>query len=165
MRKLFLIGMLVVVTANVAQAMTLVGANFYDAAAACEKGARIGKDDKALAKDGDVFVFKMGDRLKATIFLALEVTRENEDAKVIVVWDNPRNSWCNESQHSLWIGKLYNDRTIHTTYHTRACRTLFDVPERDADCRGIWTVTILGDNGNILKGADGASAIFRVRIE
>ena len=168
MMRIFAVAMIAMISmAGVAQsAVTLVGANFYDSISMCEKGAKITKEDVALKKDGEVFVFAMDGRLQGVVFLGFEVTRpEGVDTKVTVVWETPRNSWCQKSSTSLYVVKRYNETTIHQTYHTRACRTLYDIPERNSDCRGDWIVKILDADGNVLLDAEGKKAIFTVRVE
>lgn len=166
--RIFAVAMIAMFTmAGVAQsAVTLVSANFYDSSSKCEKGARIKKEDSALKKDGEVFVLTMGDRLETVVFLGFEVTRPaGADTSVIVVWEQPRNSWCQGSKTSLYVVKRYNEKTVHQTYHTRACRTLYVVPERNSDCKGDWVVTILDADGNVLVDEEGKKAVFTIRVQ
>ena len=168
MKKIFALAIVAgIAMANVAQStVTLVGANFYDSASKCVKGAKIMKEDMALKQDEGVFVLTMGDRLEAVVFLGFEVTRpDGADTSITVVWGQPRNSWCQGSKTSLYVVKRYNETTVHQTYNTRACRTLFVVPERNSDCKGDWVVKILDANGNILVDEAGKKAVFAVRVE
>ena len=171
--RMFLTSMAVVLALTAANtvraAVTLLGANFYDASSACEKGAVIKKTDPVLTLEADgTFVFTMDGRLEAVVFLAIEVTRENAPTEVTVEWRQPKNSWCQKSDAKLRVEKnpvTDEGKVVEASWHTRACRTLHIVPEKNADCLGTWEVTVRGADGNILLDDRGNETIYKVRVE
>lgn len=171
--RIFLMSMAVALALTAANtvraAVTLLGANFYDASTACETGAMIKESDPALTQEADgTFVFVMNDRLEAVIFLAIEVTRENKPTKVVVEWRVPKNCWCRKSDQKLGVKKnpvTDEGKVVEASWNTRACRTLYVVPERDADCLGTWEVTLRGVDGKTLLDDRGNEAVYKIRVE
>jgi hypothetical protein len=170
MKKLFAYVIAMAIASTAMAEQTIVGANFYGMDKPCESGTKIQKGSE-LARNGVTFTLDMGEEREMTVWIAFEVTREDDPSVVLVKWIAPKKelAHCQDGEFEANIPSAVPNGE---TYHSRACRTLSvkTYEKKDGsfvtyDCKGKWTVQLCDKDGNVLSTANGSKCEYFVVVK